>query len=467
MKNVHFFKKASVILLAVALLFLLCACSKNAENPGTPTASAPVSGEPSAQASDTPASPSTSAVSPDASGALPDTSPDTPSALDAYNAVLLDKTEFFSTNLNESMSIDRFLASSADSPAQITTFAVVDMDNDGTPEVVLSTTDSGNYQFFEILHYDAGTVYGYFIISGTLLNLKADGTYSYDSGYPAVNWGFGAMSFSEDGSGAWRAYSQPIYHERDDQSYYYTYDYYIKDQPVTEDEFNAAVAQQNSKPDAAWYAFTSANIEAIFSGPTPPSIQSAYQSVMQDGAEFYSTNNINTDENQNITLNRLLQNSGFGGAMKVTRFAVIDLDRDGTPEVVLNCAADGTDYFTIVLHEQDGTVYGYKFFRADFSNLKADGTYSFSRYEPNYGFGVLECSGSSCMTDKITYRETHDSDGYTVIDPAAASTVVYVVNHQSAAEDEFNAAIAEQQSKPDVAWYDFTTANIEAVLSGS
>jgi len=414
MKHTHIFKQSLVLLLAVTFMLLLCACAGNAGNPGTPTMSTPAPSESPAQVSNTPAQ----------STAPAPTTPTMPSGVPPSGAA------------NE------------------------------------LTSWVGEYSFFEYsppnqnlgynitIYEDSGAFYAKINIEGfqTLSNLIAIiqgdknsitfvfDSYDGDNNFQPYQQGDVLLTFERQNAGILTTWGKIIPMLPDQEPGYY---------------FEPDGTQSSSTtPSPAPVAPSS----PVASGAAA---LTAYRAILLDGAEFYSTNNINTDENQNITLNRLLQNSGSGDAMKVTRFAVIDLDRDGTPEVVLNCAADGTDYFTIVLHEQDGTVYGYNFYRADFSNLKADGTYSFSHYEPNYGFGVLECSGSSCMTDKITYREAHDSDGYTVVDPESASTVEYFVNHQSAAEDEFNAAMVAQQSKPDAAWYDFTAANIEAVLSRS
>jgi len=82
MKNTHIVKQSLVLLLAVTLTFLLCACSSKVANPGTPSASAPVSGNPSAQISNTPTStptsPSASAASPEASSVTSSQAPSSP-----------------------------------------------------------------------------------------------------------------------------------------------------------------------------------------------------------------------------------------------------------------------------------------------------------------------------------------------------------------------------------------------------
>jgi len=176
---------------------------------------------------------------------------------------------------------------------------------------------------------------------------------------------------------------------------------------------------------------------------------------MQDGAEFYST-----DENQNITLNQLLHTFDFDDTMKVTHFAVIDLDQDGTPEVVLNCGARGIDYYTVVLRYQDGTVYGYTCVYRMFNQLKTDGTFSFSSSAAESGFGTASFTTAVFLTNMIAYSLS-DTDS------SGNMTISYFVNQASATEDEFNTAIQQQVAKTDVTWYDFTTANIESVLSGS
>ncbi len=141
--------------------------------------------------------------------------------------------------------------------------------------------------------------------------------------------------------------------------------------------------------------------------------------------------------------------------MKIWNFAVEDLDGDGNPEVILSvfgAAGDMGGY--LILHQMDGKIYGYPANNRTLMNLKEDGTYSYS--DPT---GVVE--GGICSIADFT--ET----GYT-IDKITYGQGTYkgwesfVVNHQTATEEEFLTSDAEQAKKPDAAWYDFTTENVNS-----
>lgn len=178
---------------------------------------------------------------------------------------------------------------------------------------------------------------------------------------------------------------------------------------------------------------------------------SAYKSVLKNDSPFF-----NTDDNKNLSLNQL--SDSFGDAsMKITKFAVVDLDNDGTPEVVLWETVNGNDYGVEVLRYQNGTIYGYSFVYRAFNNLKTDGTFRFSSSAANSGFGTVNFNDGSNAANKITYCELSSDSN----DP------IYFVNNTSATADEFDSAMSEQDMKADVKWYDLTEENIETMLSDS
>ena len=189
---------------------------------------------------------------------------------------------------------------------------------------------------------------------------------------------------------------------------------------------------------------------------TPPSSQipsenamDVYKSVLQSKSEFFSV-----EANQNLDMTRLSQalTSDISLAATVLRFAVIDLDSDGTPEVVLWMKLGENDSVgSIVLNYQDGIVYGHTLFTRQFGDLKTDGTFQSSGGAGSYGICTIAFDKNGYTIDQFTYRE--DSS--------------YYVDHRSATEQEFNAAFNSHSEKQNVEWHDFTDANIEHKLSGN
>ncbi|MEA4893878.1 MAG: hypothetical protein VB064_01300, partial [Oscillospiraceae bacterium] len=185
------------------------------------------------------------------------------------------------------------------------------------------------------------------------------------------------------------------------------------------------------------------------------SIMEAYKAVLQ-GTEFFSV-----DTNKNLNINQLNQSVSDDSSItaKATKFAIVDLDNDDTPEVILWLTVNNDDYYGFeVLRYHNGVVYGYTLWYRSFMNLKADGTFSFSSGAADYGFGSVEFTEKPYSIEKITYSESS-------YDPNNNMNISYFVNHESATEDEFQSAFNRQSEKADATWYDFTDDNIEAELS--
>jgi len=134
----------------------------------------------------------------------------------------------------------------------------VDLDNDGSPEVIpWLTVNNDDYYGFEVLRYQNGVVYGYTLWYRAFMNLKADGTFSFSS--VAADNGFGTVRFTENTYSIDKiTYSESSYDSDNNMSV----SYFVDHEGATEDEFLAAVNQQSEKADTTWYDFTEA-IEKI------------------------------------------------------------------------------------------------------------------------------------------------------------------------------------------------------------
>jgi len=162
-----------------------------------------------------------------------------------------------------------------------------------------------------------------------------------------------------------------------------------------------------------WSAFTP--------GASLPLILSAYKAVLLGQAELFDTY---AKKNMNISQLAQTVTPDPDITVEVTKFALIDLDHDGTPEVVLWLAIGENDSVGFeVLRYQDGVVYCYTFWYRMFYNLKADGTFWFSSGASDHGFGSITFEKDTCSIDEITYCET-----------GSYGNVTYFVNHQSATE---------------------------------
>lgn len=178
--------------------------------------------------------------------------------LEAYKAVIKNKSELFSTDSKKKLYLHDFLTNQEiyGTEFTVTHFAVLDMDSDKKPEVVLELSVKNEPQFYEILHEMDGTVCGYLIVYRGLEELKADGTFQYSSGAADTGIGnlkFGSTSFQTDTAGS--SESGPNG----------TISYFINKKPVTKEAFDSLLKDQSEKKAAVWYEFTPEKIETVFS----------------------------------------------------------------------------------------------------------------------------------------------------------------------------------------------------------
>lgn len=184
----------------------------------------------------------------------------------------------------------------------------------------------------------------------------------------------------------------------------------------------------------------------------------AYKDVMQNNANFYDTY-----ANKSINLNQFIsQRSDSSFSTGISKFAIIDLDQDGTVEVVLWLTYGGNDSSGFeILHDQDGAIDGYSLQYREFNQLKSDGTFSFSSDAADGGFGTISFTATSYSIHKITYSQSSGNDS------SGNLMLAYFVKNKSATQDEFNIAISNWEAQPNVTWYNYTSDNIKSLLTES
>lgn len=143
----------------------------------------------------------------------------------------------------------------------------------------------------------------------------------------------------------------------------------------------------------------------------------------------------------------------------IDSFAVCDLDWDGSPEVILNEALGGNAYFyRLILHEQEGVVYGYSLPYRGFQGLKTDGTFHTSA-------GVFDNGTASITFDKENDTVNDITYCCSKTDPQTGQMeVFYFVDREEATLEQFQLAIRLEDAKPDAEWHDFTDENIKTLL---
>ena len=173
----------------------------------------------------------------------------------------------------------------------------------------------------------------------------------------------------------------------------------------------------------------------------------AYKDVLQNKTEF-STTSYAENGTKTIYLDQLLNDDTF----KFLNFAVLDMDGDKTPEIVIQYCLTG-DYpypdYVEVLHYSDGIVYGYNFSYRGLYCLKNDGTFNWSNGADDNGYSKLRFTSNNCEYDDIGYCKSNLPTGS------------YFIDNQTVTESEYQAFIKNQDNKKDAIWYDFNKKNID------
>lgn len=197
-------------------------------------------------------------------------------AMNAYQAVLSGEADMINAYDKESISRDTLKKELTEIGFKIIQFAVLDVDDDGLPEIVLPYTRSASYdshEFFNILYYRDGQVYSIVLSNRQLDELKTDGTFRWDGG--GAYDGFATISFTEDKTEktpytydrfTYRGYYESEENPETEERIWTDFEIIVDHQNVTEAEFDKACEEQDHKPNVEWYAFTDANIKYLSSG---------------------------------------------------------------------------------------------------------------------------------------------------------------------------------------------------------
>ena len=138
----------------------------------------------------------------------------------------------------------------------------------------------------------------------------------------------------------------------------------------------------------------------------------------------------------------------------ITRFALLDLDGDGADELVLNIDYSGDEEY-VVLTCFDGAVYANQVVHRGFLTPKADGTVAWSNGAFDNGYARFRFENGVLVYDDFAAVSSDDS-----------GSVTYTLNGESVSEEDFDAFIAEQNAKDDLAWTAFSVDAINAALAG-
>jgi len=228
------------------------------------------------------------------------------------------------------------------------------------------------------------------------------------------------------------------------------------DKQIQSPSVSSSVAEPSAVPLPSQPPVQSAS--AIESAPVQSGQENAeneFQSVLRGNTPFFST-----DITQSLNINELNRVVSDDSSIitKAIKFAVADLDNDGTPEVVLRLKVNENDAFGFeILRQQDNQIYGYTLPYRSFMDLKQDGTFSFSSGAADNGFGSIAFSDRAYTICEVAYSQS-------AYDANNELTISYFINGQVASENDYLSATQQQNEKQNVSWLDFTSENIALIL---
>jgi len=178
----------------------------------------------------------------------------------------------------------------------------------------------------------------------------------------------------------------------------------------------------------------------------------AYRAILQENALFVNTFN---GEYFDITRLKEMMAPYVDYPVEADSFYLVDLDHDGTPELIL-AVPIGTDTFRLILRYEDNIVYSFCFPGRAFNDLRKDGTFWASSGANESGICSITFSKEQYTVDEFTYCTNPDHD---------VSSITFFVDHKEASEAEHDLAIDEWKKLPYADWYECVDENIDTVFS--
>lgn len=164
---------------------------------------------------------------------------------------------------------------------------------------------------------------------------------------------------------------------------------------------------------------------------------------------------LESDSDIPLTIDQMLS-TYESNPVYVSRFAVIDLDSDGSSEIILEVEiAPGDVSWYEVLYDSKNGIIGFQYTYRMFTDLKADGTFIDIDDAYSFGIGHIEFDGHSAHVVKTAVCTTELLDEY------GTKRDIYEADGQVITKEEFDKLFDFQEMKKDVNWYTFSTENIE------
>lgn len=178
---------------------------------------------------------------------------------------------------------------------------------------------------------------------------------------------------------------------------------------------------------------------------TERSADEVLKEILQGEASFHCVSEGHTEEMTIMDVPALFD--ADDPTMMIWQYALADLDGDGEEEAIFFVVgAAGDTGGKVILHRIGDKVYGYLTDSRTLVDLKTDGSFYFS--DPTgvaeAGIAVITGFSETDYTMDIISRETGNYEGWSA----------FTAEHQPATEEEYLEAVARQDKKQNVEWYE-------------
>jgi len=136
----------------------------------------------------------------------------------------------------------------------------------------------------------------------------------------------------------------------------------------------------------------------------------------------------------------------------VSRYSIVDLDKDGTPEIVVELSLAGEQ---LIFHYTGSSVYAYPFSQRGMNTLKEDGTYCASNGAAYSYINTLKFEGHVCKRETVAYSDTEPNE-------QGELQNVYYSGNEPITANAFSALLDAHNAKTDVTWHTYTAETAPA-----
>lgn len=296
-----------------------------------------------------------------------------------------------------------------DPMCEMTHFGVVDLDNDGSEELVMTSC-----QATQVLDYQEGKVYSYQFAGRGMEGIRSNGVYDSSSAFDIG--GFHRIAYFDKGTYEEEtlAYMEHDHFEvegaevSEERFFEYVESFnkaeLIKDMDLTEEMLDKMLLGDLEEEELSIVKHAEQEEICDESNPRKANVPEAYLAVLT-GKEGFICVTKDGEKAKLIADGNRVKNSKGEEVYQILYFSMVDMDGDGADEVVLTCIGKN-----LILHAAEDGVYGYAFeFWNEMGMIDKDGVFRMGHVDENRHGKILSFKTDGCQIEPV---EDYDSGSH-------------------------------------------------------